>query len=415
VRPFFTQGASFDNNFNCDACPNIQELYTPAIPTPREGYAVEGKAGPFSYATFDAIGDDRNDVASAFDYASPDGRWQGAVQRVAVNTPWLSDFVTTTGLAYSDLKHISAYFNYGSDSGTNVLVPDQAQRYDFGGGWSNSTFGFFGSVRKLGEYYDPADGFVSHPGIAGYALYSAKIWTFSPNDKLAAVGVAGFLDRYQGPQQGIAQSDNSILVDVLTKSAWDFQVFTGSNYWRFNDPLTGTGILTPVSQNGGFQITYHSGLQTNNPGNFPYHGTSSTPTSINYSTGAYGDGRLDTWFRNSTIRVGSRGALTLALDDTAQWFPHATPNIQWFESASYSFQITRNSSFAVGVRQVIGNPPVPNGGGDCVGTCSNITVAYHLLTRHAEFYLAYGNPNALITVPQAIFKVIFYAGAEKGT
>ncbi|HEY3676714.1 MAG TPA: hypothetical protein VGK84_12070 [Candidatus Tumulicola sp.] len=416
VRPFFTQGANFYNQFNCDACPSIQELYTPAIPTPRDGYAVEGRQGPFSFATFDALGDDgRNDIASAIDYSSADGRWGATVQRVSVDYPDFVDDVTTTGITYYDLKHISAYFNYGSDSGTNVLVPDQAQRYDFGGGWANSTFGFFGSVRKLGEYYDPADGFVSHPGIAGYALYSAKIWTFAPNDKLAAVGVAGFLDRYQGPQQGIAQSDNSLLLDVLTKSAWDFQLFTGSNYWRFNDPLTGTGILTPVSQNGGFQITYHSGLQTNNPGNFPYHGSSSDPTSINFSSGAYGNGRLDTWFRSSTLRVGSRGALTLALDDTAQWFPHATPNIQWFENASFSFQITRNSSFAVGVRRVIGDPPQPNGGGDCIGTCSNITVAYHLLTPHTEYYVAYGNPNALTTVPQAIFKVIFYAGAEKGT
>ena len=33
----------------------------------------------------------------------------------------------------------------------------------------------------------------------------------------------------------------------------------------------------------------------------------------------------------------------------------------------------------------------------------------------SELYLAYGNPNALTTVPQAIFKMIFYAGAAKGT
>lgn len=418
VRPFFTQGANFYGQFNCDACPNIQELYTPAIPTPREGYAVEGKQGPFSFATFDALGDDgRSDIASAINYASPDRRWYLTTQRVQVNTVDFIDSVITTGIAYSDLKHISAYFNYGSDSGTNVLVPDQAQRYDFGGGWANPSFGFFGSVRKLGEYYDPADGFISHPGIAGYALYSAKIWTFAPNDKLAAVGVAGFMDRYQGPTQGQAQSDNSLLLDVLTKSALDFQVFSGSNYWRFNDPVTGVGLLEPISQNAGFAFTYDSGLQTNNPGNFPYHGPSPYPTSISYNTGQYGTdgGKLDTWFRSSTMRVGNRGALTLALDDTAQWFPHAAANVQWFESASYSYQITANSSFGIGVRRVVGYPPQPNGGGDCLGTCSNISVAYHLLTRHAEFYVAYGNPNALVTVPQAIFKVIFYAGAEKGT
>jgi hypothetical protein len=224
------------------------------------------------------------------------------------------------------------------------------------------------------------------------------------------------MDRYQGPTQGQAQSDNSLLLDILTKSAIDLQLFSGSNYWRFNDPVTGLGPLTPISQNAGFSFTYHSGLQTNNPGNFPYHGPSPYPTNFSYNTGNYGtDGRLDTWFRSSTIRVGNRGALTLVLDDTAQWFAHASPNIQWFESLSYAFAITPNSSLGIGLRRVVGYPPQPNGGGDCVGTCSNISVAYHLLTRHSEFYLAYGNPNALITVPQAIFKVIFYAGAEKGT
>jgi hypothetical protein len=200
------------------------------------------------------------------------------------------------------------------------------------------------------------------------------------------------------------------LLDILTKSALDLQLFSGSNYWRFGS------VLTPITQNAGFQFTYDSGLQTNNPGQFPYHGTSSTPTTISYNTGRYGTGRLDTWFRSTTIRVGNHGALTLALDDTAQWLPApASNNVQWFESISYAYQIGRNSSFAIGIRRVIGNPPIPSGGGDCVGSCSNVSVAYHLRLRRSELYLAYGNPNALTTVPQAIFKVIFYGGAQKGT
>lgn len=411
VRPFFTQAANFYNQFNCDACPNVQSLYTPAIPTPREGYAVEGKAGQLGFATFDAIGDnDRNDLASALVYTSPNTMWQATLQRVGVNLPGLTDDATETGLAYYDLKHVSAYFNYANDAGTNVLAPDRAQYYDFGGGWMNQTFGLFAATRKVGEYYNPVDGFVSHPGIAGYALYSAKIWDFSGDDKLASVGLSGFIDRYQGPEMGQAQSDNQVLLDVLTRHAIDLQLFTGSNYWRFGE------VLTPISQNGGFSLTYDSGLQTNNPGQFPNHGTSSTPTTIGYNTGRYGTGRLDTWFRTSTIRVGNRGALTLALDDTAQWLPAPGPNnIQWFESVSYAYQIGPWSSFAIGVRHVIGNPPLPNGGGDCIGDCSNVSIAYHLRLRNSEFYLAYGDPNALTTVPQAIFKIIFYAGAQKGT
>ncbi len=62
-------------------------------------------------------------------------------------------------------------------------------------------------------------------------------------------------------------------------------------------------FLTPISQSGGFTFTYDSGLQTNNPGQFPYHGTSSTPTSISYNTGRYDNGRLDTWFRTTTVKV----------------------------------------------------------------------------------------------------------------
>jgi hypothetical protein len=409
VRPFFTQAASFYNQFNCNACQNIQSLYTPAIPTPAQGYAVEGKQGQFGFASFDAIGDNRNDLASALDYTSSNTSWFSSLQRVSVSMPGFIDTATEAGFGYSDLKHLSAYANYGSDAGTNVLVPNQGQYYEIGGGWANQTFGFFGATRKVGAYYDPTDGFISHPGIAGYGLYAAKIWDFDSNDKLVSVGLSAFLDRYQGPQYGQAQSDNSLLLDVLTKSAIDVQLFSGSNYWRFGD------TLTPITQNSGFQVTYDSGLQTNNPGQFPYHGPSSTPTIISYNTGHYGDGILDTWFRSTTIRIGNHGALTLALDNTAQWLSPGPDNVQWFESLSYAYQIGLNSSFAIGLRRVVGEPPSPNGGGNCIGTCSNVSVAYHLRLRNSEFYLAYGNPNALTTVPQAIFKVIFYAGTQKGT
>ena len=79
--------------------PNVQALYTPAIPTPREGYAVEGKAGPIGFATFDSIGDGRTDLASAVDYTSPDTRWGASVERVAANLTGLNDYVTESGLS----------------------------------------------------------------------------------------------------------------------------------------------------------------------------------------------------------------------------------------------------------------------------------------------------------------------------
>jgi hypothetical protein len=410
VRPFFTQAAGYFNNFNCNVCNGYRTtLYTYGIPTPREGYAFEGREGDYGLAAFDAIGDDRTDAAAALNYTSPDTHWNGAFQHVITDMPGLNDQSNMGGLSYWNGKYLSFYANDAIESGTLVTNPSQGQWLDAGGGWGNQKFALYASVRKVGDQFNPVDGFDSHPGIAGYGAYMARIWTFAPNDKLLSAGVSFFLDRYQGVQYGAAQTDNQILFDLLTKSTIDLQLSTGSNYWRFGQ------VMTPVSQAAGVSLTYHSGTQ-NNVGNFPSHGSSATPTQIQYYTGAYGLGRLDTWYRSTTMKVGERGALTFAVDNTAQWLREYGPdNIQWFDSVSYSYQIDRNSSFAIGVRKVMGNPPEPNGGGNCIGTCSNVSVAYHLRMQRYEIYAAYGDPNTLSTVPQAIFKVIFYAGAQKGT
>ncbi|MBD5655141.1 MAG: hypothetical protein IAI50_08150 [Candidatus Eremiobacteraeota bacterium] len=408
VRPFFTQGANFYNNLNCDVCPSIQELYTPAIPTPRDGYALEGQQGRLGFGTFDAVGDDRNDLASSFDYTSTDLKWNATLQRVSVTTPTVVDDVTTTGLSYYDRKHVSAYFDYGSDAGTNVLQPDDAQRYDFGGGWGSQTFAAFGSTRKVGDYYDPVDGFVQHPGIAGYSLYSNKLWLGTGGSKLLSFSLGGLIDRYHGNDGALDQTDNTLLFDVLTKSLIDLNISSGSNYLRLAD-----GVFAPVSQNG-IGLTYHSGSQ-NNAGNFGQHGSSATPTSISYNTGSYGDGRLDTWLRSTTMRAGMRGTLTLEVDDTQQRFAALPGNTQWFERLGYAYQLGPDSSFAVGLRRAVGTPPDPNGGGDCIGTCTNVSFSYHVRRRKGELYLGYGDPNTLNTTPQAILKLIYYVGADKGT
>jgi len=410
VRPFFTQAASYYNNFNCDVCSGYHTtLYTPAIPIFAQGYAFEGRQGNFQLAGFDAIANGRSDAAIALTYSSPDQKWQSSFQHVSTNLTGVTDQTNELGVQWTDKKYLSAYANYSLESGTLVPVPGQGTAFDAGGGYGSPHFALYGSVRTVGAEFSPLDGYVQHPGIAGYALYSARVWTFSPNDTLASVGLSGNIDRYQSPAGGLAQSDNQLTFDLLTKSAWDLQLYSGSDYWLF-----GTA-LEPISQGSGFSLTYHSGLQTNNTGNFPQHGSSATPTTISYITGQYGAGKLDTWTRTSTIRVGVKGTLTFTLDDTAQWMPWGPNNIQWFDGVAYSYQINRESSFAIGLREVIGMPPQPNGGGNCEGRCANVSVAYHLRLKNEEFYLAYGNPNTLSTVPQALLKVIFYVGGQKGT
>lgn len=260
--------------------------------------------------------------------------------------------------------------------------------------------------------------FSSSSAVIGFAAFdaigdarndadAARQWTFAPNDAVQSIALNGFLDRYAGFAYGQSQSDNWLAFDVLAKTAWDFRVYSGSDYWRF-----GT-VLQPVNQASGFTLFCHAGL-INNLQNYLLAGPSATPTQLAVFQGRYGSGFLYTWYRTSVIRVGVRGTLNVTLDSTQQYMRSGPNNVQWFDGLAYAYQIALNSSLALGVRQVVGYPPIPNGGGNCEGRCSNVSVAYHLLWKREELYLAYGDPNSLVTVPQALVKLIFYAGAEKG-
>ena len=235
-------------------------------------------------------------------------------------------------------------------------------------------------MRKVGEYYNPVDGFVSHPGIAGYALYMRQDLGFRRQRQArsrSASPVSWIAIR--GRRMGQAQSDNSLLLDVLTKSALDLQLFTGSNYWRFGD------VLTPISQNAGFQFTYTADCRPTIPGNFPYHGTSSYPTTINYNTGHYGTGRLDTWFRSTTIRVGNRGALTLALDDTAQWIP-APGRRQRSVVRELELRVSNRAKLVVCHRVAPGRRqrrPIPTAAATASARCSNVSRRLSPAAAHA--------------------------------
>lgn len=409
VRPFFTQGANNFNNFYCNFCNGFASLYTPAIPTPRSGYAIEGKSGAFGFTGFEAVGASRTDDAAGIVYVSPDLRWTASVNRVSVDTPSFRDDETVTGAFYNDLKHITVYANYGTESGTSVLDGSRGQYYDAGATWSSQTFSAWGGVHRIGQYFNPADGFILLPGVSGWGLFANKIWTMSSNDTLSAVSLGGDIVRNHADDGGINQTQNKLDLDLLTRSAIDLNLTSSSTYL-----LLSNGLLTPVSQSGA-ALTYHSGSQTNNPISFDAHGPSATPTMLSYNTGRFGEGRLDTWLRTSTLRAGARGSITLELDDTAQRFAAGTANVQWFERAGYTYQLSSDASIGIGLRRVVGFPPVPNGGGNCEGRCSNVSFAYHQRLRHIELYVAYGDPNALDTVPQLLLKAIFYAGADKGT
>jgi hypothetical protein len=442
VRPFFTQAGNYFDNFDCDACPNLANLYTPGIPTPRDGYALAGHQGHVQFAGFDSVGDGRTDAAESLGYSTPDNHWHYFMERISSNcdlpgtancplgTPLLHDDVFANGLTYNDGKHLEAYFNYGSDSGTQVKLPNQAQRYDSGFYLYDSTESISLSSRKVGLYYDPADGFIQHPDIAGYGAYGVKLWTFGANSKLNSVGVATFEDRYHNMFGALDQSDSTLIFDALTKNRIDVQATLGSSYLLQNFSCVAPAcVFSPISQNG-IGVTWHSG-SVNSPNNFPNHGSSSTPTSITFNTGRFGPGRLDSWTRGTTFTAGPRGTVSLEADNTQQYLDAGGTNTQWLERLGYTYTPSADSSFAIGIRRIIGTAPLVfaaspvscttvvtslqvNGAAPCTGAW-NLSFAYHHRSPHDEIYFGYGDASQLSTTPSFILKIIHYFGAEKGT
>jgi hypothetical protein len=51
----------------------------------------------------------------------------------------------------------------------------------------------------------------------------------------------------------------------------------------------------------------------------------------------------------------------------------------------------------------------------CFVDAGNVTLAFHFLMEQNEFYVVYGNANALSTEPALFLKWIRYIGAQKGT
>ena len=442
VRPFFTQADNYFDNFDCDACPNISNLYTPNIPTPHQGFAVGGHQGQIQFAAFDALGAGRSDAAESLGYTTPNNHLRYFMERISANcslpgstncpqgTASVHDNTFANGLSYADGKHVDAYFDYGSDSGSNVLIPNQAQRYDTGMYIYNATEGISASTRKVGLYYNPADGLIQHPDIAGYAAYAVKIWTFGASSPLNSVGFSSFIDRYHNRFGALDQTDTSVTIDALTRGRIDVQGSIGSSYLLqdFNC-VAPACVFSPISQNG-IGVTYHSGT-VNNPGNFPNHGSSATPTSLTFNTGRFGPGRLDSWTRGTTMVAGQRGTISLEADDTRQYLDGGGTNVQWLERLGYTYAASADTSFAVGVRRIIGTPPLVFAAApvSCVTVATvsqiglvppctgawNLSFSYHHRSPHDELYVGYGDASQLSTVPSFIIKIIHYLGAEKGT
>jgi hypothetical protein len=393
VRPFFSQSAANIDSGNCSGCPYINELYTPSIPTPRDGYALEGTQGPITFGAFDAVGASRDDTAETVQYVTPSRHLAMWETHISDTQPGFHDDTQLVTVSYDTLTHYSAYFDYGNDSGTNVVAGNQAQRYDGGVAYySKDDYDSF-TMRKIGQYYNPYDGLISLTDISGYSAQVSR--TFRPHGSpFQTINAFAFVDHYQGSTGGTNLADGVVNLSATLRDKVTLAASTGFSYIR----LPGD-ILRPANQQGMAVL---------------YLANTALQDQINVNVGRYGDGYLTTIDRDGAFRLMKRATFSFNLDSTNWLGDSGTSAVQWLERGALSIDMGPRSSLTFGARKIVGTPP-PFGPIPAFQLGTNLSFGYSVRRQHDEFYLVYGDASQFSTRPAITLKLIHYFGAEKGT
>ncbi len=405
VRPFFTQGAGFYNVARCTpSCP-YQLLYTPVIPAFREGYAIEGQEGLLGFGAFDALGTSRSDQAQSLTYRTRDQAVYGEFERVAVSRAGSPrDDVTLYGGGYvNPHSHLGFFANYAHDHNSgHTASAGQSTYEDLGASIRSSSSSLAVSMRQLGAAFRPADGYVTHNDIAGWASQGSKQFSFAQGSFVRDVSVSAFTDRYHDHTGRVNQDDAGYQLNL------DFSNSTGLHVFQNNDYLLlRNGEYLPFSQNGAF---------------FSYHQLTATPSTALVISGPFYHGRSSYDAYTTALALAPKVHLYLEADRSAyapsRGFALREPSTaQWLERASLDWQVTARTSIDAGIRRIRGFAPPssfsPPSSQLTDGT--NLSFALHSYTPKRELYLVYGDPNDLSTRPAVTAKLIWYLGAPKGT
>jgi hypothetical protein len=218
------------------------------------------------------------------------------------------------------------------------------------------------------------------------------------------VGLGSVIDRYRNAAGDLDQADQNVFLSVQTRSQFSFSSSWGSNF-----------LLSPNNTaSGPVDRAARGGLFDQNGLTLGYRDQSTTPSILSYGIGRFGDGYLLSWTRIASVQVGRRGSLSLEADNTNIAMDNGDTLKQWLERGAYAYQLGPQTSFAIGLRRIVGVPP-PVFDATSFVDASNVSLALHDRVGADDVYLVYGDASALRTPPQILFKWVHYFGAEKGT
>lgn len=395
VRPFFAQGSGFYDYNDCFGCPGAMELYTPAIPTPKRGFQIEGKQGQFTFGALDAVGDGRIDDAQSLVYTTPSRTWQANYTRVASEQPGMHDVTDWGFISYSDHKRWTAYAEGGAEHGTLVSDGRLAQRYNTGLAYATHDDFVSISAQKVGAQYNPVDGFVAAGDIGGFSAQGSHTFTYAKGP-IESWQPSVYYERYAGSDgYGTNLADSSAGLSVFLRTKFSAAASIGNGFYR----VPGDPQLHSSNQQG-LRVDYLF--------------NTAQQSSLSWNTGRFGEGKLDSWLRQASFRLAKRATITLYGYSTDWRGDDGTRAKQWLQRASASLDLGPRASFVAGVRKLNGSGPAFPFRSPSLNA-TNVSLGLSARRAHDDLYLVYGDASALVTRPALTLKLVHYVGAEKGT
>ncbi|MDQ6779921.1 MAG: hypothetical protein M3Z37_02035, partial [Candidatus Eremiobacteraeota bacterium] len=364
------------------------------IPTPRDGYAIVGTQGQFSFGAFDAVGVGRTDAAQALLWGTKDNRFNIFTQHVGVDMPGLHDSTQLAQIVGGNNHNFNLYATYAAQVGTLVTDPAQATWKEAGFNLYGPKDGLFAALHENGPQYSPADGFTEHPDIKGYSVFGFREIDFKANAPIQSVTFNQNLNVYHDSLGAVNQMDVGSSLDVRTRTEFRFNVTAGADTL-----MLANGSLQYFNQNG-IGVSYRSGTANGSGASFNW--------------GRYVNGYLHSGFSHTALPFTQRGTLNLEADNTYFRGDDGAVKSQWLERAAWSYQLGHDSSVSLGARRIMGGG-IPFSGFSDDTRATNVSFAYYRKLRFNELYVVYGDPSRLHTKPALYIKLIHYIGAEKGT
>ena len=216
-----SQGANFYNNFNCNDCPGFPLLYTPNIPTPRDGFAVEGTQGPIRFAGFDSLGNGRTDTSQAIGYRTSDHHENLLYQRTSVDLPGIHDVAEYGQFQIGNAHNFSVYTTQGRERGSLVANNAEGNFDEYGLNFYTPKEAIFAAYHDLGAQYSPIDSFTQINDIHGPSVYTYKEWDFDAKNFITTMTLSQDYQHYHN-RAGVVDDTTPIPVSCSrrTISSW---------------------------------------------------------------------------------------------------------------------------------------------------------------------------------------------------